>query len=290
MKRVMAVLMLCALLAGVMPLPARAANFYIIPDSNSRYLTEGELWEWQYDALKYILNEIFARHGYPFDPDDRFASWFGSQSWYRVNPQLTKSECYERMSPLEWQNERLVKRVIQQMLDQGTRNPNGKTLPRMEPDLLNIPMPFEEYLFTPGQRLKVYTGPGTHYVRGAKGKAMTSTNGSVYVGGQENGWVLVLYRTNKGAARVGYTPDSGIKDTVYTDVEAREPRAATITRDCAITDDPVGAGEPLARLRAGDQVTYLFGMYNARDWAYVEARTFAGLLRGCVPNDCVNVQ
>ncbi len=287
MKRLTALLLLLVLLTST--LPAGAANFYIIPDSDTRPLTEAELWEWQYDALAYILNEFFARHGFPFDPDGRFAPWFGRQSWYRLNPTLTKAECYDRLSPLEWKNEQLVKQVRQQMRDMGTKNPGGKTLPDMEPDLLNIPGRFEEYLFTPGQRLPVYTGPGTHYLRANNGKALTSTNGTVYVGGVENGWVLVLYRTNAGAARVGYADAATIKDTVYTDAPLTVPQRVTILRDCAVTDDPVSAGGSLATLRAGDTVQYLFSLHNNRVWAYVEANTAQGLLRGCVPIDCVNL-
>jgi len=290
MKRLLALMVLCALLLGLGPAPARAANLYIIPDSDTRLLTEAELWAWQYDALAYILNEIFARHGFPFDPDGRFAPWFNSQSWYRMNPRLTKAECYNRLSNLEWKNEQLVKQVRQQMRDQGTKNPGGKTLPGLDPDLLNIPWPFEEYLFTPNQRLPVYSGPGTHYLRGAKGKAVTSTNGTVYVGGTENGWVLVLYRTNNGAARVGYAEASGIKDTVYGTFPAYVPTPAIITQDCPITDDPVGAGAPLAQLREGHPVMYLFPMSNNSVWAYVEANTDQGLLRGCVPLNSIRLK
>ena len=60
MKR-FALLALCLtmLLGGT----ASASNFYLIEDSNTRLLTRDELWEWQYDALGYVFNEIFARHG-----------------------------------------------------------------------------------------------------------------------------------------------------------------------------------------------------------------------------------
>ena len=67
---------LCAVLSALTcaaPVLADDAlnNFYIVDDSDSRYLTRDELWEWQYDALGYIYNEIFARHGRPFRPGER---------------------------------------------------------------------------------------------------------------------------------------------------------------------------------------------------------------------------
>lgn len=279
------------LLAALMLLalaPAQASNFYLIPDSDSRRLTEAELWEWQYDALAYCLNEIFARHGFTFNSDGHFYSWFNRMSWYKAEPKLTKSACYDRLSKLEWDNEALIKKVRSDMRAMGTTNEGGKTLPGIEPDLLNIPNIFEEYLFTPGQRIPVYSGPGTHYVRGANGKAMTSTNGTVYVGGVENGWVLLLYRTNKGGARVGYGPADEIKDAVYATLPSAQPTAARMAYGCPITDDPVTAGTQLAYLNAGQNVTHLFTMYNNRNWAYVEADTSVGLVRGCVPLDAIS--
>lgn len=284
-KKTAALLLTLMLLLALVP--AQASNFYLIPDSNTRYLTEEELWEWQYDALAYCLNEIFARHGFTFDTDGRFYPWFNRMTWYRAEPKLTKSACYDRLSKLEWDNEVLIKKVRADMRALGTRNEGGKTLPSIEPDLLNIPNIFEEYLFTPNQRIPVYSGPGTYYLRGANGKAMTSTNGTVYVGGVENGWVLLLYRTNKGAARMGYGPADSIKDTVYASLPPIQPQASRISYGCPITDDPVSAGAPLAYLNAGDTVTYLFPLYNDRNWAYVEAQTANGLLRGCVPLDAI---
>ncbi len=291
MKRRVLSLVAAAMLAAacMAPLEASASNFYIIPDSDRRELTSCELWEWQYEALGYILNEIFARHGYPFNPGGSYDRWFSRQSWYRMNPVLTKTECYEQLSNLEWDNEQLVKQVRQQMRDMGTRNPGGKTLPNLEPDLYNIPDLFEEYLFEPGQRLTVYTGPGTQYLRAAGGKAVTSTNGTVYVAGWDGGWLMVLYRTNAGGARIGYVNGSTIRGGVYSDPLSFDYREAAISRGCSITDDPVGSYAPLATLRAGDRVTFLTTLLNREAWAYVEAWTSAGLLRGCVPFDAVNI-
>ena len=58
-------LLLCLCLLPACALGERA---YLIPDSDTRKLTESELWAWDYESLGYILNEIFARHGYNFIP------------------------------------------------------------------------------------------------------------------------------------------------------------------------------------------------------------------------------
>ncbi len=272
------------LLPLLLPAPAAASNFYLIPDSDTRYLTEAELWEWQYTALGFVLNEIFARHGFPFDPDGNYYAYFNAQSWYHEDANFT----YSRVNSVEWYNERLVKQVRQQMRDMDTKNPGGKPLPSIEPTLYNIPDEFSEYVFAPGQKLNVYSGPGTGYVRGANGKALVSTNGTVYVCGWENGWLLLLYRINNGGARIGYADGARIKGDVYADYLTFAYQDAEITRNCAITDDPVSAYTPLATLRAGSRVTYLTTLHNDRDWAYVEADTSSGLVRGCVPLDAVD--
>ncbi len=271
---------------ALLPMGAGASNFYIIPDSDRRYLTEEELWEWQYTALGFILNEIFARHGFPFDPDGNYYDYFNAQSWYQEDPDFT----YSRVNSIEWHNERLVKQVRQQMRDLDTKNPDGKPLPNVEPALYNIPDEFVEYVFTPGQRLNVYTGPGAEYVRAANGKAMASTNGTVYVYGWENGWLMVLYRVSKGGARIGFVKGTQIKGDVYADYLQFGYQSATVLRNCSITDDPVSAYTPLAPLRKGDIVTYLCTLHNSNGWAYVEAETNAGLVRGCIPLDALAME
>ena len=54
---------------------------YIIPDSDTRYLTRSELSGYSSDELAYIRNEIFARHGYIFEKS-KYRNYFSSKSWY----------------------------------------------------------------------------------------------------------------------------------------------------------------------------------------------------------------
>jgi hypothetical protein len=276
--RILALILALAMLP-CLPLHALASNFYIIPDSNTRRLTEAELWEWQYDALGFIFNEIFARHGFVFDPDGRYYAHFNHQTWYHADPAFS----YNSINNLEWDNYHLIKDVRAQMRAYGDFNLSGKSVPNIEPDLLNIPQGFEEYAVSPGQKLSVYAGPGTWYLRGANGKAMVNTNGSVYVYGWDSGWLLVLYRTNNGGSRIGYVDGAQLKGSVYADPVNFSSQAATITRQCAITDDPVGTYAPLATLQIGDQVTFLAWISNSSAWAYVEANTAAGPARGFIP-------
>lgn len=89
MKRMLLSALLGMVLACIMPaaLASGLNNYFIIPDSDTRLLTEEELWGWQYEAVGYIYNEIFARHGRPFRAGEKYDVYFRSQAWYQVNSQ-----------------------------------------------------------------------------------------------------------------------------------------------------------------------------------------------------------
>lgn len=283
-KRLLTLMLALLLVCGAVP--SLADNRYLIPDSHKRPLTKEELWEWSYDALGYALNEIFARHGFPFDPEGSYDWWFSQQAWYKKVDKVDKQKSYDRLSRLEWDNENLIKEVRQEMRDLGIRNEGGRPMLEPVPELLDIPNLFEEEALLPNQKLPVYTGPDTAYLRGANNKAMCSTNDSVYVAGVEDGWVLILYRLNKGGARMGYTSLANLRDRHFHPPLLRMAKTkATIKSDCTLTDDPIMQTSKLAKLKAGDQVSYLLTLVNSRSWAYIET----GNMRGCVPLDCLEI-
>lgn len=61
---------------------AKKDSEYIIPDSNSRYLTESDISGLSLRQLNYAKNEIYARRGRKFDSVE-LQEYFGSKSWYR---------------------------------------------------------------------------------------------------------------------------------------------------------------------------------------------------------------
>lgn len=290
MKRLISALCAAALLL-LLTAPALASNFYIIADSDTRRLTREELWTWRYDALGYILNEIFARHGYHFIPGEKYDNYFRAQLWYRENERYaTNQEIYTHLvTDREWYNERLVKQVREEMRALGTTNPEGKPVPGVsyEPPIYGAFSSFFSHYFAPNQKLSVYSGPGTHYHRSADGKAMASTNGEIYVGGWENGWLMVMYWTNNGNIRVGYAPSKDFRDRVDAPPLTFAYAPATVTRRCVLTDDPVATYQTMATLHQGAQVTYLTEYVNEYRWAYVEAVVNGVPMRGFVEADAV---
>jgi len=285
MKRFVSLLCVAVFLL-LLAAPAFASNFYIIPDSDTRRLTRDELWSWQYDALGYILNEIFARHGYHFIPGGKYDNYFRAQTWYMENELYTTNvEIYDNLvTNVEWANEKLVKQVRKEMRESETTNPNGKPLPKIayEPPIDGAFSSFSRQYFQPKQKMVVYSGPGAEFFRSGNGKASVSTNGDIYVGGWESGWLLVMYWTNGGNVRVGYIQNNAFKDKIIAPKLTFDYAPATISRRCALTDDPVASFEPMAMLEQGTQVVYLSEFINEYRWAYIEARANGVPMRGFV--------
>ena len=280
-----------ALCLMLLPLCAFAERAYLIPDSDTRKLTTTELWEWDYESLGYILNEIFARHGYNFIPGQKYDYYFSCMPWYtpNANPNNQRA-CYSKLTSVEWANEHLVKEVRAQMRAAGTRNESGKSVWDHFTTGFDTLQGFEYIEAKAKQSWPVYSAPSKNAWRGANGKAKVSTSGIIYAAGWESGWLLLMYETNNGSVRVGYANAADMKHAPgfakrltfdYTD--------AQVTATCQLTDDPARCYTPIATLRKGAVVTYLTTMFNRSAWAYVETTVDGKLVRGFIPADCLNV-
>lgn len=271
---------------------ASAANFYIIPDSDTRLLTETELWGWDYETLGYALNEIFARHGYQFQQNGIYDSYFSQQEWYEPNYRYTSnSELMEKeLNSVEWKNERLIKEVRNEMKEKGTNNANRLHLADVRSVVSNdntILYPYYVKLSN-GQRLNVYSAPSYDAYRGANGKAMLNTSEGIYVFGWDYGWLMVMYYTNNGAMRVGYVSVNEMRDSVDISRLNFEYSDAVITRTSVLTDDPEMASTQLTRLSKGTQVLYLATYYRDYQWAYVEVEVNGQIMRGFIPAESIS--
>ena len=283
MKRLMVcfALMLCLAL----PCSALAERIYLIPDSDTRLLTEAELLAWDHESLGYILNEIFARHGFVFDPNRQYYPYFNSMEWYTPNENSDNSKyCYSQLSNVEWQNERLVKRVRKKMVESGNLKGGGRSVwDYFSPgfDTLNG---FDFITMNPNQTLAVYSAPTASAWRGANGKACMNTNGRIYAAGWDSGWLLVMYETNYSAVRVGYVDGSTIKGGAKVSKQLSfDYEPATIIKRCTLTDDPTRTNSSITVLEPNSAVTYLKTFYGDSPWAYVETTVNNQLARGFVP-------
>lgn len=343
MKRAAFVLVLCMLVCAA--LDAGAANAYLIEDSSTRPLTEQELREWQYEALDYVLHEIYARHGYHFTSGSDLALYFVQQDWYIERPlNISNEEILEgELSEIEKQNEELIKRVQEDMLQSGMLNEGGRGLlpdvyavaanrtaqptqpartaqptqptqtaqpaqsaqpvqtaqPVQSAQTEQTVQPEEETARRQGcmltftqmdveayRTLKVYSGPGTKYYRGANGKATVSVNGAIYIAGREGDWVLVQYDTNEGYTRVGYITAEYIDNLRELDIQELEFEyfEATVLSDYELTDDPKVYERVIGHVREGTTVTYLAGFQTANvNWAYIETTVDNKKVRGFIP-------
>lgn len=83
-------------------------SYYIIPDSNSRYLTKEELYQYDKSSLGFIRNEIFARHGYVFKNED-YRNYFTSMPWYLPDSRFKGT--LKELNPVEKHNVELIQSI-----------------------------------------------------------------------------------------------------------------------------------------------------------------------------------
>ena len=284
-RKVLSGILAIFLLLGSFPLvsPALAAGQYILPHSNIRDLTRQELWEWSYESLGFILNEIFARHGYNFNIGGRYHNYFMQRPWYAPNADSDNSRaCYSQMNSLEWRNERLVKDVREEMRRMNTKNTNGKHYLDYIEDPFDVLSGFQAAGMKPNQKFSVFSAPSAASYRGANGKASVSTNGDVFAAGWDNGWLMIMYATNNGSVRVGYIDGKSIKDRLTLPMLNFSSIPVTVTKATALTDDPAMAFSQIMQLQVGTKVTYLSEFHNRYAWAYVETTFNGKAIRGFI--------
>lgn len=88
---------------------AGADETYLIPDSDSRLLTEEELQQYDKATLALIRNEILARYGYPFQKQ-QYREYFESKSWYVRDENFT----YGSLNSIEMENVERIKKLENQ--------------------------------------------------------------------------------------------------------------------------------------------------------------------------------
>lgn len=286
MKRLVCLLITCLLL----PFSSAAAeDRWFVADSHLRELSMEELAQWNYESLGYILNEIYARHGYHFMPGSEYEAYFLQQDWYTPNARNNLDGCFAEMSELELHNAELIQKAMQQQLRQGDMNfETGRSVWSDEPVI--SPLFFTLADFPGDMRFSVYSAPGSKTWRGAKGKAAVSTNGDVWAAGWADEWLLIYYETNQGSIRVGYIDAAEIAD--WLEIENQlvfSEKPAQILRKCGLTDDPAREASHITSLKQGKEVTYLTSYMLDEEWAYIETKYEKKKVRAFVPMDCIAI-
>ncbi len=283
--------LLCAL--ALLPLGAMADQLYIL-DTNTRKITEAELWQWDRESLSFMFNEIFARHGFRFEAGGKYATWFNSQPWYQAIGKVDDQTAYNATTALEWENYHTIKKVIAAMEAAG--HPYRKPADSNLKSWTDLTAPGDWFLtgfqyvsFNTKMELPVYTAPSTASWRGANGKAMVSTGGAVWAAGWEKGWMLVYYEIANGV-RVGYVDGSQMAVKPLAGVELAFACAPTVLQaDAVITDDPLSQSGIIATLKTGQTVTYLTTAVNQHGqvWDYVETTVGGQTVRGYIRSGAV---
>lgn len=267
---------------------ALADRLYVFPDSNTRYLTWEEVYEWDYESLGYAFNEIFARRGYVFEPGQKYEYYFSVQPWYTPNRDTNNARAvYPYCTDVEWANYELIKEV---RAYKKTWGDSGRSIWDTFSTGFDTLSGFEFIHLRSDQTLPVYSAPSSRSWRGANGKAEVSTNGAIYAAGWEGGWLLVMYETNNGSVRVGYVDANSIRGGVSMDTALSFQYAdATVQQRVSLTDDPARAYSTITTLGKGTHVTYLTSFFNSSAWDYVETRVDGKTVRGFIPSGSLDL-
>ena len=83
---------------------------YIFPQSDSEYLTEDQVREYDADTLRIGRNEIFARHGVTFDSED-LQSYFEGMPWYEGTIAVSDFDSDSVFNEYEKANVELIKKI-----------------------------------------------------------------------------------------------------------------------------------------------------------------------------------
>ena len=312
-KSLIALVLAAVLLAGLFPASAETpaprvrrptnSTQYLI-DSDTRLLTEEELWNWDRESLSFMFNEIFARHGFTFKVGGKFYNHFNNLPWYQAIPKVDNQTAYSRTTSLEWTNYHTIKRVIEQMDAAGHRyrkQPGDNLL-----SWTDIAWEYASESLTgfsyvairSGQSIPVYSAPSASSWRGANGKATVSTNGYIYAAGWENGWLQVYYgltsgaNKGKGGIRVGYIQGSQIRGKVDITTQLSFSRTpVTVRAACTLTDDPLRSYSGITTVQAGTTVIYLSTVVNQRGqvWDYIETTVNGQTVRGYIPSGYIDI-
>ncbi len=134
-------------------------------------------------------------------------------------------------------------------------------------------------LLTGGKTYAVYAAPSETSLRGAKGKAAVSTNDWIQVFGEDGGFALIQYAISKTQMRIGYIKAEALEGAMNAHSLTWRNEQASLLKDVNLTDDPLKSKAALIKLKKGLPVTLLAMM---GDWAYIEADTGSGQVRGFV--------
>jgi len=93
---------------------------FVIPGSDTRIISESELYHLTPWELKVARNEIYARHGREFVHHD-MVCYFAKQSWYRINPNFKESD----LSRIENKNVAIILNYEEEIKSPYLRHDSG---------------------------------------------------------------------------------------------------------------------------------------------------------------------
>lgn len=88
------------------------------PQTRTGYLQKAGIQNWSYSSVRYALNEMYARHGYPFK-DGPIRRHFQKFSWYRPEEGQTPKSIEAQFTPVERANQVMLAQTRTTLVQAG---------------------------------------------------------------------------------------------------------------------------------------------------------------------------
>ena len=91
---------------------------FIIPNSDSRYLTENDIADLSAEQIQLAINEIYARHGRAFHSEKNLR-YFSNCSWYNPDESKSDEEIEKEFNSIENSNLNLLVQILNKEEDEN---------------------------------------------------------------------------------------------------------------------------------------------------------------------------
>ena len=194
------------------------SNTYIIPGSDSRYLTDEDVAGLNANQLRLARNEIFARHGRKFK-DATIQQYFEKQSWYQGTIEPEDFQMDKMLNKIEKSNIKLIEKYEDKLKGVVTRTVplyagvfQDLDLYSGEPDLVEYPYGITVLSYTDTSfDFQIWEDPlnGKEYIVLFAGTATFTGDGSIAVYKDDNYTLTFSFPLPYQIDVTGYKPMEG---------------------------------------------------------------------------------
>lgn len=246
---------------------------YIFPDSDKKYLSEGDIGNISPEKLLYGRNEIFARHGYIFK-DTTIGAYFNEKPWYKGTVQSDQFDIDTVFNDFEKKNVELIKQTEAKLNGTNKENAELKTENKSE-EKNNLPPAFQDNCATEieGDMNYTYMEDDGNYFDEVIMKSWFDENGNPKADGYPRRLDQAL---NPNFGTSGLEEFKFVDGSSYTLAEVRRSQITIDEYDAEITALLV---KELQKDEVDGEIVYRGYEYTSNEEVVIHG-TFQGMLNG----------